>query len=369
MEEGHRTIILVDNSTAVTGAAKALLAIAQRLQQPYKLVIITPSPQLYQDSSLSAKIIQMSFHDMSKDLSILIYPYHLIREARHIHSIVNEYERPVLHYNDCYNLTGILVKLFSRKTYLIYHFRLLPTSYLRSIYSILVRLIFSMADLIICNSRATCSALPDSPKKVHISDAIKFPEEIQRQKEGSPFRLLYVGNYIPGKGHDFALNCMAELHKLKADIRLRFVGGTMGRKENEAYKKGLISLSSQLGLDDHVEFGGFSNDLVSEYRIAGMLINFSVSESFSMVNLEAMAHGVPVVSLNSGGPAEFIIDGETGLLIEPGTSPAEVARKINALAGDQVKRDQITSNARKLVRQQYNLDMQIEKLAEVYEGS
>ena len=40
-------------------------------------------------------------------------------------------------------------------------------------------------------------------------------------------------------------------------------------------------------------------------------------EAFGNVAIEAMACGVPVIAYRRGGPAEIIVDGETGFLVEP----------------------------------------------------
>jgi glycosyltransferase involved in cell wall biosynthesis len=53
-----------------------------------------------------------------------------------------------------------------------------------------------------------------------------------------------------------------------------------------------------------------------------VLVNASDPEPFGIVLLEGMARGVPVVAVDSGGPAEFIEDGRTGVLARSGEPDA-----------------------------------------------
>jgi glycosyltransferase involved in cell wall biosynthesis len=48
----------------------------------------------------------------------------------------------------------------------------------------------------------------------------------------------------------------------------------------------------------------------------------SVTETFGIVTLEAMASGLPAVCANATGSASLVLPGETGYLIEDGEKPA-----------------------------------------------
>jgi UDP-glucose:tetrahydrobiopterin glucosyltransferase len=48
-------------------------------------------------------------------------------------------------------------------------------------------------------------------------------------------------------------------------------------------------------------------------------------EAFGNVAIEAMACGVPVIAYRRGGPAEIVVDGRTGFLVEPDDIDALVA--------------------------------------------
>jgi phosphatidylinositol alpha-1,6-mannosyltransferase len=56
-------------------------------------------------------------------------------------------------------------------------------------------------------------------------------------------------------------------------------------------------------------------------------------EGFGIVFIEAASAGLPVIAGNTGGVAEAVVDGETGLLIDP-EDPREIARALTRVLGD-----------------------------------
>jgi glycosyltransferase involved in cell wall biosynthesis len=63
----------------------------------------------------------------------------------------------------------------------------------------------------------------------------------------------------------------------------------------------------------------------------------SLSESFGLAALEALACGVPVVSTTAGGLKEIVIDGESGLLVPPGDAAALARALLTLLTNDQLR--------------------------------
>jgi glycosyltransferase involved in cell wall biosynthesis len=89
-----------------------------------------------------------------------------------------------------------------------------------------------------------------------------------------------------------------------------------------------------------VRFLGFvpGRDLPGLYRLADVFAIASEAELQSLVTMEAMASGLPVVAVDAGALAELVSAGENGFLVSPGQAPEQAA----ALAGclDLLCRDQ-----------------------------
>ena len=84
-----------------------------------------------------------------------------------------------------------------------------------------------------------------------------------------------------------------------------------------------------MGLDDRCRFAGrlSDEDLHSLYSIAHWFIHPTLYEGSSLVTLEAMAHGLPVIASRTGGLPDKVVHGESGLLVAPG-DVAELADAI-----------------------------------------
>lgn len=83
-------------------------------------------------------------------------------------------------------------------------------------------------------------------------------------------------------------------------------------------RSGLGQLVSDLGLKDSVRFTGFRSDSGAIMRHFDVFCLPSLSEGLSAAIMEAMANHLPVVATRVGGNPELVIEGETGLLVEPG---------------------------------------------------
>ncbi len=120
-----------------------------------------------------------------------------------------------------------------------------------------------------------------------------------------------VGGLRPVKGHRFLLEAMAGLAESAPNARLLVVG-------DGPLREGLEARAAALGIAERVRFLGFRNDVP---RILGALDCFvlpSLSEGLSIVTIEAMAAGLPVVVTASGGPRDLVEHGSTGLVVPPG---------------------------------------------------
>ncbi len=139
--------------------------------------------------------------------------------------------------------------------------------------------------------------------------------------------ITILGRFQPLKGHLNFLQMAAQIAPAYPDARFLIVGdnvldGAIGDRHKAAI---IRTVQDNPALTRSVIFTGFTDDLAPTLRASDMLVCASDFESFGMAHLEAMACGVPVVSTNVGGPAETVLDGETGLLVPPRDSAALAA--------------------------------------------
>ena len=149
---------------------------------------------------------------------------------------------------------------------------------------------------------------------------------VARRKLDLPFDvplLLFVANDYKRKGLDALLKALA---LLPAEVQLAVAGkpASIPRYEQQA---------QELGLASRVHFLGSLDDLVPAYRAADCLVHPTLEDSFAMVVLEAMSHGLPVVV--SGpvhcGISRELQDGREALLLHDPRNSADLARLLRSV--------------------------------------
>jgi glycosyltransferase involved in cell wall biosynthesis len=115
-------------------------------------------------------------------------------------------------------------------------------------------------------------------------------------------------------------------------MELHFFGDTL---EGQQHLVGDLRARLAPAGDGHpVRFHGFVGDPAAVYPGLDVVVVPSFEpEPFSLVCVEAHGHGLPVIGPDRGGPTEIVVDGESGLLVDP-TDADALAGAILRLAGD-----------------------------------
>ncbi|CAG8358748.1 unnamed protein product [Penicillium salamii] len=125
--------------------------------------------------------------------------------------------------------------------------------------------------------------------------------------------LITVCRIAPEKGFEFLARVAERLVDEKVAFKLVIVGGNRNPVVEEKVQR-LFD-----GVRDRVVFTGFlTGDALSRaYASADLFLHCSVTETFGLVVLEAMASGVPVIARDQGGPSDVVQHGLTGYLVPP----------------------------------------------------
>jgi glycosyltransferase involved in cell wall biosynthesis len=138
-----------------------------------------------------------------------------------------------------------------------------------------------------------------------------------------------VGRLQEWKGQDRVLRAQAILHERAHPFHLLIVGGDSYGLSPQ-YASSLTALVDSLGLAGAVTMTGEVPDAGPYIERMDVLVNASDPEPFGIVLLEGMARSVAVTAVDSGGPAEFVEDGQTGVLARSG-APADLADALEPL--------------------------------------
>lgn len=129
---------------------------------------------------------------------------------------------------------------------------------------------------------------------------ITAAEDLGQEKE-SVFTVLYAGQLLYWKGVHLALEGFAKALKLNPSMHFKVIG-------SGKYKAELLKLTDTLKITGNVEFISKlpQKELYEEYKKAHIFLFPSLHDSGGFVVIEAMAHGLPVICLDKGGPPMFV---------------------------------------------------------------
>jgi glycosyltransferase involved in cell wall biosynthesis len=124
--------------------------------------------------------------------------------------------------------------------------------------------------------------------------------------------ILNVGNlYDEVKGHKYLIGAMEKVVKQRKDVLCIIVGN--GKLKNKIEKQ-----IRNLNLENFIKLVGTKphNEIPLWMNACDIFVLPSLSESFGIVQIEAMASGKPVVATRNGGSEEIIINDRLGILVE-----------------------------------------------------
>lgn len=133
-----------------------------------------------------------------------------------------------------------------------------------------------------------------------------------------------VGRLTDVKGFDVLLHAWVPIADAFPDWRLRIVG-------NGELLAPLTQLRDRLGLQECVRLEPARSDIESVYRDAAMLCLSSRYEGFSLVLVEAMAYGLPIVATDCETGVRALLSHGENARLSPVDDPAALAREIAAV--------------------------------------
>ena len=260
----------------------------------------------------------------------------------------------------------------ARRTVITYHSDIVRQKTLLRFYSPLLHRALGRAQRIIATSpryAQTSPFLAPHLNKVTVIpygiDVTRFasadPAQVAqiRAQYGSPL-ILFVGQMRYYKGVEILIRAMAQLPG-----RALLIGGETTTRRAE-----LDSLAHELGVVDRVVFLGEKDaDLPAYYHASDVFALPSIerSEAFGIVQIEAMAAGLPLISTELGTGTSWVnVDGQTGLVVQP-RDPQALANAINSLLTDPERRQAMGQAARARALAEFTVDKMIDRVMELYE--
>jgi len=179
------------------------------------------------------------------------------------------------------------------------------------------------------------------------------------------WRFLTVARFVERKGYDTAVAVVEDLKKRVQAFEWTFIGDGPDKKRIQE----LVQVS---GVNDSIRWldAQTAETLSREYQRADLFVflprelqNGDV-EGFGMVCLEAALYGLPVVAANSGGVAEAVLNGVTGVLTSP-TDVQKIAHDIIRLMNDSECRKKMGEAGRERVLKDFRWEDRVQQLFQI----
>lgn len=168
---------------------------------------------------------------------------------------------------------------------------------------------------------------------------------------------LSVGRYAEEKNQRALVRAMADVTQELPDAHLFVVG--WGPLEDE-----LRRTAADHGVADSVTITGRVPSVHEYYAFADAFVLPSLTEGLSVVLLEAMTAGLPVVGTDVAGTGEAIEHGTTGLLVPPESASALADAMVRL--GDPELRERMGRNGHERVREKFSIESAVESYLDIY---
>lgn len=192
------------------------------------------------------------------------------------------------------------------------------------------------------------------PNAINVSNFYK-----QKINSSNKLELVTIGTLNNNKNQVYLLEVMLNLKKLGIDANLSIIGDG----DQKSFLQEFIARNE---LNSQVKIFGKQNDIPDFLSRAYIYIHAAKSEAFGLVLLEAMASGLPVITLDGGGNRDLIEEGKNGYILPQETSPNAFAQKIIELAKDKELYTKFSEHAIKYAAQ-YDIKPYADRLILLYQ--
>lgn len=185
----------------------------------------------------------------------------------------------------------------------------------------------------------------------------KFFIEKENKKYSKSIKLINVGSFVDKKNQQFLITIAEKLKEKNIEFELHLLGDGKNIKAIE-------QKSRTLNLKEHIFFYGNVNNVEEHLWQSDIYVHSATYEPLGLVLLEAMAAGLPVISLDGGGNRDLIEEGKNGFMIYE-QNPDLFVDAIVKLWQDKKKYQSISKYAQQYAKQ-YDIKNYVDKLMDIY---
>ena len=191
-------------------------------------------------------------------------------------------------------------------------------------------------------------------------DVSRFTNNIIRGGVKQKIRLVNIGSFVKKKNQIFLIDVANELFNKKINFEIIFLGDGVLMQYIKTY-------AESLGLEDKIIFKGKVAKVEEYLDNSDFYLHSATYEPLGLVLLEAMAAGLPIITLDGKGNRDLMEQGKNGYMIHQ-QDPKEFAQKIISLVENKDKYAEISNYCKEYVKQ-YDIKEYVNKLLALYKDS
>jgi glycosyltransferase involved in cell wall biosynthesis len=318
----------------------------------------------------AVNIFTVNLFDKTINITNLFFRVSVIPNLN-FRKLLKEYD--ILHFHDDVDLTFPLFSFFFKKPK-VFQFHTLQETFNYYKKNLICKYILKRcADIFLCASEDSNMLL----NKLKIGNVKILPNGVDITKFNSKLQvdnhnnlninkdnlILFVGRFERRKGIHVLLE---SLDLLKDSVTLVIIGPN---KDDEYAKEVFLSINKQKNGGKHkiLYLGALEPDEIIKWLHRSLIfVCPSLSEPFGIVNIEAMACGIPVIASDTGGIKDIIDNRKDGILV-PTNNPEKLAEAIQYLLENEDIRVKLGINGKKKVEKEFSLDYVTKQLIKIYD--
>lgn len=185
------------------------------------------------------------------------------------------------------------------------------------------------------------------------------------RSDGKPLRVIFAGRMVKDKGVLDVIEA-AEILRPKYEGKVEFLlCGAMSTNPYAVKQEALDRLCD----GKYIKFLGFRDDMPALFESSDIMCFPSYyREGVPKAVLDASAAGLPIITCDSIGCRDTVVDGVNGFLVKP-KSPEEVAQKLDILLSDEKLRRKMGRESRKMAEKEYDVDKVVKTHLHIYDDA
>lgn len=367
-----RSILFVSAEGRIGGAERSLLLLLKHLKSDFVVSLACPTTGSLRPEAAKMDIPCYPFANgccRSKDI---VWAVSLFGAVLALCRIVGR-KRPVtIHANNFRALIICILPAYITRIPLIWHVRDIPRRrHLVLLCSRFCTRIIAVSDSI---KEALVRAGVNGRRVTVIHngvdiDALHFEDVgtascVATESRHEFFVFANVGQFVPWKKQLLFVAAAEMVAKLCSNARFLIVGDDVFDRD-KTYKDEVLARIAHSKASDRIRWLGWQENMKEVWNMIDCLVHTADKEPFGRVIVEAMAHRIPVISVNGGGPSEIICNGSTGILVEP-ENPTRLSEAMTRMSNDRTGREKLVTEAFQRVCSHFTSEQTAQRVKDLY---